>query len=163
MSAFNWLTPDGSIYQFMRRLVLLPWLVIVLLSAQILVWMADRHPPFEMLSATVNAPRPGEILRLDARVRRDLGRDCAVEFSRYLFDRYSTRYEGAGPQLMTAQGIRDMDAGYPGGLRVNMLVPVGFPPGPARMVTLLQYRCNPLQDIMRPIEVVMTVPFEVMP
>jgi hypothetical protein len=51
----------------------------------------------------------------------------------------------------------------PGVLRGQMQVPLSFPPGPARMVTVLQYRCNPIQDLFRPIGVQMTIPFEVLP
>ena len=39
----------------------------------------------------------------------------------------------------------------------------GVAPGPAKMVTVLRYRCNPMQDLLRPIGVQMTIPFEVLP
>lgn len=138
-------------------------IVLVLCAGPVLYWALDREPPFALLSYPVNSPRPGDLLYVDARVRRDIDRECTAEFSRYLFDRNGSRHEAQGPQLMTAQAIREMDAANPGVLRVPMQIPFSFPPGPAKMVTVLRYRCNPMQDLLRPIGVQMTIPFEVLP
>ena len=146
-----------------QRLVWLWRIVLVICAVPVLYWALDRSPPFELISAQTNSPRPGEIMYVDARVRRDIHRECTAEFSRYLFDRNGSRHEAQGPQLMTAQAIREMDAANPGVLRVQMQIPFGFPPGPAKMVTVLQYRCNPLQDLFRPINVQMSIPLEVLP
>lgn len=154
------------VYRMTKVLQRAEWffsLVLVLCAVPVLYWSLDRSPPFALLSAQVNSPRPGGILYVDARVRRDLDRECSVEFSRYLFDRNGSRHEAGGPQLMTPQAIRAMDAAAPGILRVTMQIPIGFPPGPAEMVTVLQYRCNPIQDLFRPIGVQMTIPLEVLP
>lgn len=161
MSAFTWLTPEGRIYQAMRRLVLLPWMLILLASAQFVVWATDRRPPFALISAQVNTPRPGEQLRVAAKVRRDLERDCSVAFSRYLFDSVGVSYDLAGPQMMSPTALRQMDALAPGELNLNIRVPETFRPGSAVFSTILEYRCNPLQDVLRPIYVQMHIPFEV--
>jgi len=126
-------------------------------------WAFDREPPFHMISATTNTPRPGEILEVRAVVRRDLDRDCSVTFSRYLFDAAGFRHESTGPQIMTPYALKAMDAMAPGKLNVRMRVPTEFPVGKGTFTTVLVYRCNPLQDLFRPIELEMNVPFEVVP
>ena len=161
MSAFKWLTPEGRIYQAMRKLVLLPWLVIVLSLGQVAVWATDRYPPFALISATSNTPMPGGQLMVQAKVRRDLERDCSVMFSRYMFDSVGVRYDMTGPQMMSAEAIRAMDALAPGELNLIVRVPETFRPGRAVFTTVLEYRCNPLQDLLRPIYVRMDIPFEV--
>jgi hypothetical protein len=163
MSVFKWLTPEGRIYQAMRKLVLLPWLVIILAIGQITVWAMDRKPPFALLSAEVNSPRPGEQLMMSAKVRRDLHRDCSVVFSRYLFDSIGVRYDLSGQQVMGPDAIRNMNALAPGELNLIVRIPETFRPGPAVFSTVLEYRCNPLQDLVRPIHVQMHVVFEVRP
>lgn len=140
------------------------WVPILAVSVgQVVWWALDRDPPFRLVSHQVNSPHAGGVLSVRAKVQRDLERDCSVTFSRYLFDRNGTRHENTGPQVMTAQTIRNMDAMAPGELNVQMLVPANFPPGPASMTTVLEYRCNPLQDVARPIPVEMNIPFEVLP
>ena len=163
MSAFSWLTPDGRIYQAMRKLVLLPWLVISLALVQVSVWAMDRSPPFALLSFKVNSPQPGQLLTVEAKVRRDLDRECSVYFSRYLFDSIGVRYDLTGPQMMSPSAIRQMDSLAPGELNLILPVPTTFRPGPAVFSTVLEYRCNPLQDLIRPIYVQMHIAFEVMP
>ena len=163
MSVFKWLTPEGRIYQAMRKLVLLPWLLIVLALAQTVAWSLDRKPPFALLSAEVNTPRPGERLIMAAKVRRDIHRDCSVVFSRYLFDSIGVRYDLSGQQVMGPDAIRNMNALAPGELNLIVPIPETFRPGVAVFSTVLEYRCNPLQDLVRPIHVQMHVPFEVLP
>jgi len=150
-----------SVYRLMQRGVWLPWGVLTLVAVQLAVWALDRDPPFALISAQVNSPKPGGVLDVAAVVRRDLGRDCSVTFSRYLFDHSGFRHESFGPQLMSTQALRDMDAQAPGRMNIRLRVPYEFPPGRGTMNTTLEYRCNPLQDVLRPINVQMNVPFEV--
>ena len=140
------------------------WIILLIVSVgQVIWWALDQSPPFRVVSHQVNSPHAGGVLTVRAKVQRDLERDCYVTFSRYLFDRNGTRHENTGPQVMTAQAIRNMDAMAPGELNVQMLVPANFPPGPGSMTTVLEYSCNPLQDVARPIPVEMNIPFEVLP
>lgn len=144
----------------------LRWLwraILVLCLLQVAWWLVDRVPPFRLIEATTNTPRPGEMLIVEARVHRDLKRDCSVTFSRYLFDSAGFRHESIGPQLMTPYALRTMDAMAPGQLNIRMQIPEGFPPGRGTVNTVLEYRCNPLQDLVRPIQVEMNIPFEVVP
>ena len=157
------LHPDGKLWRVLYELRWVPRLVLV----GALIWIGamalDREPPFKLLSYWTNQPKPGGALVVRAKVQRDLDRECSVTFSRYLFDRFGSRHEASGPQLMTAQGLRDMDALAPGELNVQVPVPVYFPPGPARLTTVLEYHCNALQDVVRPIGVELNMVFEVLP
>mgnify|MGYP003510480865 CR=1 FL=1 len=140
------------------------WIILLIVSVgQVIWWAMDRSPPFRVLSHQVNSPHAGGVLTVRAKVQRDLERDCSVTFSHYLLDRNGARHENTGQQVMTAQAIRNMDAMAPGELNVQMLVPANFPPGPGSMTTVLEYRCNPLQYVARPIPVEMNIPFEVLP
>ena len=157
------ITPESLLYQWLLYWRRLPRAGIV----EVLAWVAfmsfDRDPPFKLLSAWASQPRPGGVLVVRAKVFRDLDRECSVTFSRYLFDRFNTRHEVYGPQVMTPRGLRDMDAEAPGELNLQVPIPVAFPPGKAKLTTILEYRCNLLQDLVRPIPVEMHIHFEVLP
>jgi len=62
-----------------------------------------------------------------------------------------------------SEGLREMDSAAPGELNLLVPVPLSFPPGPGKLTTMLEYRCNPLQDVVRPIGLEMNIPFEVLP
>lgn len=159
---FSRLTPESLVFQWLLYWRWIPRAVLLALSAWVLVEAFDREPPFALLSSWTSQPRPGGVLVVRAKVYRALERDCSVTFSRYLFDRFGNRHESGGPQLMTPQGLREMDAEAPGELNLHVQIPLSFPPGPGRLTTILEYRCNALQDVLRPIGVEMTVPFEVL-
>ena len=160
---FRHLTPESLVFQWLLHWRWIPRAVLLALSAWVLVMAFDREPPFALISSWTSSPKPGGVLVVRAKVRRDLDRECSATFSRYLFDKFGSRHETTGPQIMTAQGIRNMDALAPGELNVQLPVPIDFPAGPANMTTILEYRCNPLQDLFRPIGVEMNIPFEVLP
>jgi hypothetical protein len=157
------LHPDGKLWRVIYKLRWVPRLALV----GVLVWIGamafDREPPFKLLSYWTNQPKPGGTLVVRAKVQRDLDRECSVTSSRYLFDKVGARHEASGQQMMTPQALRNMDALAPGELNLQVPIPLSFPPGPATLTTVLEYRCNPLQDIARPIPVEMSVPFEVVP
>lgn len=157
------ITPESLMYRWLLYWRWIPRAGIIV----VLMWIAsmslDRAPPFKLLSAWASQPRPGGVLVVRAKVWRDLDRECSVTFSRYLFDRFNSRHEVFGPQVMTPQGLRDMDAEAPGELNIQVPVPLAFPAGPAKLTTILEYRCNALQDLVRPIPFEMHIPFEVLP
>lgn len=157
------LHPDGKLWRVIYELRWVPRLALV----GVLVWIGvmefDREPPFKLLSYATNQPTPGGTLIVRAHVRRDLERECSVTFSRYLFDKVGARHEASGQQLMTPQALRNMDALAPGELNLQVPIPSIFPPGPATLTTVLEYRCNPLQDLLRPISVELNMAFEVLP
>lgn len=157
------LHPDGKLWRVIYELRWVPRLVLVCVLIWIGAMALDRAPPFKLLSYWTNQPKPGGTLVVRAKVHRDLERECSVKFSRYLFDKVSARYKASGPQLMTPQALRNMDALAPGELNLQVPIPINFPAGPAVLTTVLEYRCNPLQDVVRPIPVEMNIPFEVLP
>lgn len=140
------------------------WVIILIVSGvQVAVWWLDRRPPFELLSYTAPPVQAGGVLRVDGLVRRDLDRDCSVVASRNLMDSSASRYEVSSMITMTPAALRKMDAAAPGEIHLSIPIPPYMPPGRADLVTVLAYRCNPLQDIMRPIDVQMRIPFQVLP
>ena len=163
MSVFKWLTPEGRIYQAMRRLVLLPWLLIILGIVQIIVWSLDRTPPFQVLSYTTEPAKAGGTVLLYADVWRDTTRNCSLEFSSYIYDSIGTRWDYEGVQLVTAEGMTALEAKTPGKLFRKMRIPENMAAGPASIQTYMSYRCNPLQDLVRPIQVSTEFLFEVLP
>lgn len=141
------------------------WLAWALLVASMLgagMMMADTEPPFRMLSYTVNSPRPGELLRVNAQVERQLDRGCSVRFGRYILDSTGTRMDVLDATQMTAAAVRGLDAVAPGRLSLAVRVPDHAAPGKAHLVTPLAYTCNAWHAI-RPIETTMVVDFEIAP
>ena len=157
------LHPQSTLYRVMYQLRWLPRIVLACVAVWFALMAADRSPPFALHSYWTNQPKPGGILVVRAKVHRELERECTVMFSRYLFDRFGARHEATGPQVMTPQALRNMDALAPGQLNLQVPIPTYFPPGPATLTTVLEYRCNLLQDIFRPINVEMNISFEVLP
>lgn len=154
--------PESRFWTVLERLRWLPLLFLVAVLGQCTAWMLDRSPPFRLLSYWTNQPKPGGTLVVRAKVQRDLDRECSVTFSRYLFDKVGARHEASGPQMMTPKALRNMDALAPGELNLQIPIPTNFPPGPAMLATVLEYRCNPLQDVLRPIGVELNMAFEVL-
>jgi hypothetical protein len=137
--------------------------VILLSSVGALIFMGmDREPPFESLSYTATAARPGGIAVVSAHVRRDLRRDCAVKFSRFFIDAAGTRWEVTPLTAVTPKGLRAFDAASEDRLRIPVNVPPGAAPGTATLIVPLAYRCNAVQELF-PIDVVLTYQFEVLP
>lgn len=157
------LRPDSRLWRVLYHLRWAPRIILLAVAGWVVAMAIDREPPFHLLGYQTNQPRPGGVLVVRAQVKRDLERECSVAFSRYLFDHFGSRHEASGPQMMTPQALRSMDALAPGQLNVQVAIPINFPPGPATMNTVLEYRCNALQDILRPIGVEMVIPFEVLP
>lgn len=141
------------------------WLAWALLAASALSFgymVFDSRPPFELRGYTVSKSHAGELLRVDASVKRDLARGCSVAFSRHIFDSVGTRWDVQGQTNMPATALSQLDQQAPGKLRLAVPLPLGIAPGPARLVTPLEYKCNPWHAV-QPIVVVMTIEFEVVP
>lgn len=128
------------------------------------VWLADRSPPFAVIGpVVVTTARPGDIAFFTAPVRRDLERDCSVVFSRHIVDVRGIRFEvSKEPGVMTAAGLRAMDAAMGSYLRLAVEVPEQAAPGQAAFVTELSYACNPIHRAW-PIEVSMPLLFLIQP
>lgn len=143
----------------MERSLWIAYAIIAAALAQLGWWALDRHPPFELLKInTVEVHQ--NVVRFNLNVRRDLERGCSVEFGRHLIDADGFRHDTSVGQIMDAPALAEMDRRMGGKLLLSMDLPAGFVRGPATMVTVLKYSCNPLQTLW-PIQVQMTVPFEV--
>ena len=143
----------------MERSLWIAYAIIAIAVAQLAWWALDRYPPFALTKINEVAVH-GNVARFNLDVRRDLDRGCSVEFSRHLIDADGYRHDAAVGQIMDAQALAEMDKRMGGRLLLSMDLPAGMAKGPAAMVTVLKYACNPLQELW-PIPVRMTVPFEV--
>ena len=140
------------------------WIAQVIIAASLCVvaWFAmDREPPFAVLSVEPAAAKIGETVMIKAKVRRDVSRHCAADFTRYVFDVNDVRFfidDGRASSDM----IDRMEKRTPGELKVAFVVPNVANPGPATLETVLHYQCNRIHKIW-PIEVTTTMPFTVLP
>ena len=146
----------------LERSAWLAWALIVLSMIGAAWMIADTDPPFRMLSYESTPARPGGILRVDAVVQRALSRRCSVTFSRHLFDSEGTRIDISPAVVMTADALEGLDRAAPGQLRLAISIPAHTLPGPARLVTPLQYQCNAWHAI-RPIETTIVMVVEISP
>lgn len=137
--------------------------VVLAISACMFAWqaVADRSPPYKVLSVEPAVARPGDIVRITARVWRDMSRKCNAEFSRYMYDRDGMRFD-LGHSTASWELIAGLEREYPGVLKVAVQVPLTMLPGRARVQTSLAYACNPAQALW-PIEVTSDLPFTVLP
>lgn len=148
----------------LERLNILFLLIIAVCVMQVAVWVFDTAPPFKLLSYTATEARAGQSTLVEATVWRALDRNCSVVFSRHMFDARGVRFDLSGSQIMSADALRALDRISPGKLRLNAVVPSVAAPGPALMVTVLEYRCNPWQEALgKPIRVEMTTTFVITP
>ena len=158
--------PD-VVHDTLRKWLWVPWMVIIVLVfgtlIQLVAWWFDTESPFKLLSYTAPAVHAGGVLEVDGKVVRDLNRNCSLVGSRYIIDSAGTRYDIGMASIMTPDAIRSMDAIAPGELHQKFLLPYYIAPGKAVITTTMQYSCNPLQEILHPISVEMTIPFEVLP
>lgn len=148
----------------LEKLNMLSMFIVLVCLAQVVWWVFDTTPPFSVLSYTSTPTRAGGSTRIEAIVKRDLGRDCSVIFSRHLFDASGVRFDITGQQMMSASALKTLNEISPDKLRLNIAVPAIAAPGRALVTTVLEYRCNPWQEsIGRPIRVEMKTYFDVLP
>lgn len=153
-----------KITRTLERLNILSLIIVLACALQVLWWVFDTSPPFELVSYTATAAQPGGVTRIEAVVKRDLARDCSVTFSRHMFDATGVRFDLSGQQMMSASALKTLNEISPDKLRLNIAVPAIAAPGRALVTTVLEYRCNPWQEsIGRPIRVEMKNYFEVLP
>lgn len=148
--------------RFLDRSAGLAWALLVASAICFALMVMDDEPPFAMLSQQHATVRPGDVLRVEAAVTRDLTRRCSVTFSRHMFDRDGTRVDLVPDTYMPAAAIDDLQRRTPGQLRLAVPIPSYVPPGPAKLVVPLSYVCNAWQAL-RPIETKMVIDFEVLP
>ena len=146
----------------LERYILFSWAIIGACALVALYWALDRTPPFVMTNYTVFNSSRGETAYVNATVERDVGRDCTVNFVRYLIDANKARHDIGGTQYMTAAALRQMERDMPDSLRLAVRIHADVPAGPATLVTALEYRCNPLHALW-PMDVLLEMQLEVLP
>lgn len=135
--------------------------LVIFLSLLIVAGYAmDRRVPFKVESFEPAAAARGDNIVLRAAVWRDVGRPCAADFYRYVFDAAGTRFD-LGAAAATAEMIHDMERRTPGRLSASIVVPPTAAVGEARFVTVLKYRCNKVHTLW-PVEVTIAAPFTVL-
>lgn len=140
------------------------WIATWTLFAALLIVAAqalDRKPPFAMIHVFPAQASPGEKITIHAQVWRDGSRSCAVTMGRSVFDSERVRFDFP-VTAFSARTIGAMEERTPGRMAVSFVVPDGAAPGPAELVSALEYRCNQAHTIW-PIEVTTHVPFTILP
>lgn len=144
-----------------QRMHWLAWTILAVGAASAAWQASDREPPVTLISVMPAAARPGEPITIVAKVRRDKTRACAVDVSRYVLAADDAMYD-MGNSTRSAQLIKDLERRSPGMLRLRFVVPLGAQPGPAELVSVLEYRCNTVHRYW-PIELTTLMPFQVLP
>lgn len=138
---------------FASGMIVLGGLLSVVFALQAVVWYFDDEVPFEVIGYTPSIGSPGEDVVILVRVKRDVQRNCSVDFSRYFYDSRGTRFDTSeGERHMNASAIAQMDAANPGILQYTFRIPEAASLGTGKIITSLDYVCNPLHK-MYPIQV----------
>lgn len=152
----------------LRRLNLIfaatSWLanfIIIFALLAVVFFALDREPPYALISVEPAAARPGDVVKLRMTVRSDVSRQCSADLSRFVFDAMNARYFIDHAQLSSSL-IAGMESRTPGIREIAITVPTSATPGPARMVSALEYQCNRAHSIW-PIEVTTEAPFTILP
>lgn len=156
----KWFPPSRCVTPVLHRLSFIPWIVLCLLAVLCAYWAYDRVEPLRVLRQDV-IPKvhAGDVVLLEARVKRDLDPVCAVNVHRAFISKGGFRFPG-GEYSYSQDALQAIALRSPDMLRVAIQVPYGMPLGPATVHTTLQYHCNPL-DRLWPITAVTTLEFEV--
>lgn len=136
------------------------WMTILAISIiQVVIWSVDRSPPFRVISYQIS--QQGGMLLMKADVWRDGRRNCAVTIGNSLYDSTGSRFV-LEPQIKYPAGaIREIEKKTPGKMLRKLQIPEGVANGPASIVSTMEYECNPLQEMLRPIYVQEVFQFEV--
>ena len=144
----------------------LMWLWVLILGVsicQIIIWSVDRSPPFRVDAVRVTDAKQGGLVHIDAEVFRDVRRECGVTLSSHIYDSTGARFVLDGSTVISSSGIAALERKSPGKLRRTVQLPAGVAVGPASIVSSMNYTCNALQEIFRPIQVQTEFQFEVLP
>lgn len=147
---------------WLERYIIVSWAILFLTGAVGVMWAVDRTPPFVVKSYQVFNAKAGETAFVNAVVDREVERTCNVTFNRYLIDSQRIRHDLGGSQYMTAAALQQMEKEMPDSLRLAVKVPQDMPIGRAKLVTALEYRCNPLH-MFWPMDVLLEMNLEVLP
>lgn len=153
----------GGLYitQVLQKLILIPYLVLAMLAGLIIFWALNRVDPLEIV-AQLGTPsgRPGDVIRFEAVVKRDFTPRCSIVVQRYVVGSDGYRYFFQ-PFSVSPAALDYLTHGSATELKTTLEIPRAMPPGKAKLVTGLSYRCNPL-DRLWPIEVTTELEFYVL-
>ena len=149
--------------RFANRLVVIGLTFLVIPLLVFCMWSVDRKAPFELVSYSDISVVPGDSLVAHEVVRRDVSRNCSATFARYTMNSRKEKGNESPVTYMNARAIENMSLTM-GVDKLDLTYPISddMPLGQASLVTVLDYRCNPLHYIW-PIQVVTVVPFNVIP
>lgn len=151
-----------AITERMRRLNPLMWLIVALSCIGAVYLRMDNSAPFVLRGYNVFNAQAGQVAFINGNAARDLKRECSVKFSRFLMDSQRIRHEIPGESSMTADALRAMDREMGGALRLAIRIPADAAAGPAKLMTVLRYRCNALHELW-PIDMLLEMELEVLP
>lgn len=131
-----------------RTVGVLVFLLAILGSVNLGLWVADREPPIEYEAATALATSVPQGGTIDVEFSVFRKRICPLVATRWLYDAVGERH--SIPQYTTGLKLLAGRETY----RRSITVPTAATPGPARYEVTLDYICNPLQNWIGPIHVV---------
>lgn len=149
--------------QILERMMWLWMLIIAVSVGQVIWWAFDRSPPFRVESYIVAPVYRGGTVQVDAKVWRDISRQCVVTLSNNLYDSTGARYVIEPPVRLPPGAVAAVEKKTPRRMARNLPLPEGVAVGPASIVSSMAYECNPLQELLRPIYVQAEFAFEVLP
>ncbi len=149
--------------QLLERMMWLWVLILAVSIGQVVLWSLDRSPPFRVDSYTIAPVHRGGTITLNAKVARALDRECSVTLSNSLYDATGARHVIEPPIKFTPKDLAALERKTPGRMMRNLPLPEVVPAGPASLVSSMEYTCNPLQEMLRPIPVQVEFMFEVLP
>lgn len=129
-------------------------------------WIYEREVPTLIDMATYAEPtaHPGEEVKLEMAVRRDLSRSCSVRITREISDSAGARKSLGPVQEVSAEGLSNRERLSPGRLILKINLPESTPSGHAHILTEAAYRCpsNPT-TLIYPIGISWDWPVTVLP
>lgn len=146
---------------WLQRLRWIPLLVLFMAAVQVIIWAAEREPPFHVIKGEVVPPtKPGGTLRIEGDVYRDISRECYVTIIHWIED--SAGFRHFLPSIgLTHESIKRTHAMTPGKTKYVARVQPDVPLGPAVYHAENKYVCNPWHLVVAPIVVVTDLAFEV--
>ncbi len=148
---------------FVSGVILIGGFLSSIFLLQLAAWSMESNPPFTLLAYDVRSAKAGHNAMVIARVIRDMKRNCSADFSRFFYDANGARFDlSEGSKHMNIAAIATMERTTPGILQFTFQVPEGAAIGTGKIVTSLDYVCNPWH-LMWPIQVVTEFQVEVLP
>ena len=160
VQVFKWFPPSRCVTPTMRRLMIIPYVIIAVTVAVLVHWSIDRVRPVRVIDQEfIPKGKPGDQILLTARVERDLDPQCAVDVSRVILTNNGFRFT---PEefTYTREALAESTRIDPDKMRIAIQIPIGAPKGPATIYTTLTYHCN-LLDRIWPIRTTTVLKFEV--